>query len=104
MPQGWSSEMYSLQCWFRVVARHIGSDSNPDLDPEFPDRLLDRFVQYIICLPTKGKYSNVYISSALTDEKSSSPHPYLYKEIYALHLLCLITVTDAYSGMFVMSI
>ena len=36
-------------------------------------------------------YSNVYTSSALSNGKSSFPLPHLRKEIYALHLLCLIT-------------
>ena len=32
-------------CRFRVVKHHIGSDSNPDLVPELPGRLIDGFVR-----------------------------------------------------------
>ena len=44
MHQWWSSVIYCLHCRFRVLVRHIGSDSYSNMDPEFPGCCLESVV------------------------------------------------------------
>ena len=69
--------MYCLHCRFQVVEHHIGSDSNHDLDPEFPGYFLDSFALCIICPPTNANYSDVYI------------YIYIYIYIYVCVCVCV---------------
>ena len=73
MPQGRSSVMYCLHCRFQV-AHHIGSDSNPNLSPEFPGRLLHGFVQLFFAQKRKI-LPNFIVSVSRCDEFISAPSP-----------------------------
>ena len=70
MIERWSWVMYCLHYQFGVIAHHIGSNSNPDLDPGISRSSPWQFCATYFCFLTKGKYSNVYISSTIANEKN----------------------------------
>ena len=94
-----------IRCQFQVFTHHKGSDSNLDLVPVFPDRLLDSFVQYIFFLCSS--YQQVLLCFIVRTSQWKDfipPLSHSERNLPFAPVLLNYKLTEAFSGMFVIFI